>query len=148
VSRKAAFLISLVSSSLVYADPIDVSCYWGPPSVPVSGGSAVAAKLYSKSSEPAYFRIDVGAGTVSNNDPNNIQNIVLPTLHLESDASTVRVVALGPNIKGLKEGGATIQVSIDRYTLESTMVLAVAPPGSKALVGEWARLGKCAQKRF
>lgn len=146
--RKTVFtaLFALVLPS--FSQAVEVACYWDEPTRFQSGTVPELERLYGKASEPAYFLIDADTETVSHSDPNNAQAAVFPKLMLKSTRDKVKIIALSPNVKDLQNAQSAVEITIDRYTLESTMVLAMSSSVQDVMMAQWQRVGRCNQRKL
>ncbi len=146
--RKMLFIAVLALAAPSYAMPVEVACHWDEPVRYQSGTSAVLETLFGKASEPAYFSIDADAGFVAHSDPNNAQAALLPKLTLFSKRESVKIVAASPNVQDLPNTQAVLEIVIDRYTLESSMILAMPSSRQDVMAAQWSRAGRCLARRL
>lgn len=146
--RKIAFaaLLGLVAPS--FARSVEIACYWGEPSRYLAGTVTELETLYAKPVEPAYFAVDADAGTVTNNDLNHAQAAVFPKLGLKSTRDTVKIIVESPNVKALQNTQTAVEITIDRFTLESTMILAVPSSVQDVMTAQWKRTGRCNERKL
>lgn len=138
-----------LSAAHADAEPVDLSCYWDKPRAKIVGAAEPASRLFASADEPLYLRLDVAANTVANNDPNYSQVAILPSLRLSSSGTTVTISAPAPNITGLQVASSLLEISIDRYSLRSEMILLMAPDAaSRNLSTQWTRAGLCSARKF
>lgn len=131
------------------AEPVDLSCYWEKPRAKIVGAAEPASRLFASAEEPLYLRLDVAANTVANNDPNYSQAVILPSLRLSSSGTTATISAATPNITGLQSASSLLEITIDRYSLRSEMILLMAPDAtSRNLSTQWTRAGQCGARKF
>ena len=145
--RNTTFVMLASLGKLALAEPIEVSCYWDAPSIQQSEPTGELAKFFDKPYESAYFRFDVETGSIAHNDSYQTQNMVLPSLNLRSNRERVTITAY-PSPSMLKGKNSILEISIDRYTLESNMILATANPGNKGRYAQWSRSGQCKLRQF
>lgn len=146
--RKIAFTALFALMAPAFALPVDVACHWDAP-VKYQGATSTALEsLYAKATEPAYFSIDADAGFVAHSDPNNAQTVLFPKLTLFSTRESVKIIAPSPNVQDLPNAKAVLEILIDRYTLESTMVLAMPSSTPDIMAAQWSRAGRCNARRL
>ena len=147
--RNTTFVMLASLAKLALAEPIEVSCYWDAPSINQSEPTGELAKFFDKSYESAYFRFDIETGSIAHNDSYQTQNMILPSLTLRSNKERVTITAYpSPSPSILKGKNSILDISINRYTLESNMILATANPGNKGRYAQWSRPGQCRLRQF
>lgn len=137
-----------LASACALAEPVDLSCFWGKPVGKAQGAPAAVAKLYADASDPLFLRVDAAAGTVAHNDPSYAQAGVLPKLRLTASGDRVTVTASGVNLRELGGIESLLEVSIDRYSLESEMLFLMAESVGASPSSQWTRSGRCTIRRF
>lgn len=146
--RKIAFTALFALAVPSFAVPVDVACYWDAP-VKYQGATSTALEsLYGKATEPAYFSIDADAGYAAHSDPNNLQAGLFPKLTLFPTRESVKIIAPSPNVQDLPNTQAVLEIVIDRYTLESTMILAVPSSKPDIMAAQWSRAGRCNARKL
>jgi len=148
VTRKTAFiaLFALVVPSFVQA--VEVACYWDEPVRYLGGTATELETLYGSAAAPAYFFIDAGAESVSHSDPNNAQAAVFPKLSLKVKRDSVKIIAPSPNVKDLQSAQSVVEINIDRYTLESSMLLGMPSSVQDVMSAQWKRSGRCIARKL
>ena len=146
--RKTAFIALFALAAPSFGLQVDVACYWDAPKRYQGTTSTVLETLYVKAAEPAYFSIDADAGFVTHSDPKNAQSGLLPKLNLFTTRETVKIIAPEPNLPELRNTRAVLEIVIDRYTLESTMTLAMPTATPDIMAAQWSRTGRCNARRL
>lgn len=146
--RKIAFAVLFVLTNAALALPVDVACHWDEPVRYQGATSTVLERLYAKASEPAYFSIDADAGYAAHSDPSNLQSGLFPKLTLFSSRDSVKIIAPSPNVQDLPNTQAVLEIVINRYTLESTMVLAMPSSTPDIMAAQWSRAGRCNARKL
>jgi hypothetical protein len=146
--RTSILAFGALVAAPAFAAPLEVSCNWHAPDSKPSGMSGKVAGLFDSPATAAYFRIDVNSGSVANADSNNVQTIFFPTLILTSSTNAAKITVTPINVKDLKGTTSYIEISIDRFTLASTMLLAMPSAASKTPTLQWIRYGQCSIRTF
>ena len=67
---------------------------------------------------------------------------------LKRTRDKVKIIALSPNVKDLQNAQSAVEITIDRYTLESTMVLAMSSSVQDVMMAQWQRAGRCNARKL
>ena len=145
---KTAFAALFALAAPSFAQAVEVACYWDEPVRYLGGTATELETLYGSAAAPAYFSIDAGAETVSHSDPNNAQAAVFPKLSLKVTRDSVRIIAPSPTVKDLQSPQSVVEIKIDRYTLESSMLLGVPSSVRDVMSAQWKRSGRCNARRL
>lgn len=149
MNRHLAMPLCLLLASAVHAAPADLACHWDKPAgKPPVGGSAAVARLYAAPSDPLFLRLDADANTVAHNDPDHAQAGTLPTLRLSGSGTGVIITASSVNLKEVQGLQTLLEISVDRYTLESEMLFLMQESLGSAPVSQWTRSGRCVLRKF
>lgn len=146
--RNTAFIVLLALAAPAFGAPVEVACHWDEVMRYRGSTSTVLESLYGKAAEPAYFSIDAEAGFATHSDPNNAQATLFPKLNLFSTREKVKIIAPSPNVPGLQNTHSALEITIDRYTLESTMVLAIPSSTPDVMAAQWSRSGRCVARQL
>lgn len=148
MTRKIVFTALFALVTPIFALPVDVACHWDAPVKYQGMTSTTLESLYGKATEPAYFSIDADAGFVAHSDPNNAQAGLFPKLSLFPTRESVKIIAASPNVQDLPNTQAVLEIVIDRYTLESTMILAMPSSKPDIMAAQWSRAGRCNARKL
>lgn len=149
MQRHLALMLCLAAATAADAAPADLACHWDKPAGKApAGGSAAVAKLYAAPAEPLFLRLDADANTVAHNDPDHAQAGTLPTLRLSGSGTGVIITASSVNLKEVQGLQTLLEISIDRYTLESEMLFLMQESLGSAPVSQWTRPGRCVLRKF
>ncbi len=146
--RKTAFAALFALAVPAFGQAVEVACYWDEPVRYLGGTATELETLYGSAVAPAYFFIDAGAESVSHSDPNNAQAAVFPKLSLKVTRDSVKIIAPSPAVKDLLSAQSVVEISIDRYTLESSMLLGVPSSVRDVMSAQWKRSGRCNARKL
>lgn len=146
--RKIAIAALFVLTAPAFAVPVEVACHWDEPVKYQGATSTVLEGIHGKAAEPAYFSIDAAAEVASHSDPNNIQAVMFPKLTLFSSRDSVKIIASSLNVQDLPDARAVLEIVIDRYTLESSMILAMPSSATDIMAAQWSRAGRCNARKL
>lgn len=139
----------LAAATLAKAEPADLACHWDKPAgKPPMGGSAAVAKLHASARDPLFLRVDAAANSVAHNDPDHAQAGTLPAIRLSASGTGVIITASGVNLPELQGMQTLLEISVDRYTLDSEMLFLMPASLGSAPVTQWTRTGRCVLRKF
>jgi hypothetical protein len=130
------------------AATIDISCYWEPYKPLTGVKQNDVGDFYATPREALRLRIGVDPDTVEFPDPKSTDAIIFPSISIVSLSDSLHISAPAPNIRSIKGKPSLITIQIDRYTLDSSMLLAMTDPTTGALGGMWVRSGKCTKRQI
>jgi hypothetical protein len=129
----------------------ELACTWQPLAASNSSGDPGArdmAKFYSKPGDFLYFRLFPDRERVEHADSHKTQEIVYPQLRLSVAPERFIITVPEPNVPSLKGRRAQVHIQVNRFTLQSTMVLEMAEKADGRLVAYWLREGQCYKRVF
>ena len=135
----------LLASSGVLAAPVDIACWWEPHRSRIAEDDT--GLFYAKPSEALRLRVDADRDVVDFPESDSIDKILLPNRSMYSSANSLEITFVQPNWRYIKGKRSVLRLTIDRYTLESTLLLALPSPTGE-LQSKWIRLGKCVTRQI
>jgi hypothetical protein len=141
--------IALLSCSIASrAAETDISCYWEPYKPKNGIKRNDFGEFYATPRDALKLRVGVDPDSVSFPDAQSADAIIFPSISLVSLDSSLKISAPAPNIRSIKGQPSLITILIDRYTLDSSMLLALIDPATGELGGQWVRSGKCTKRQL
>lgn len=139
-----SFGFLLLLSFSANSAPLDFACWWEPHSS--TDGSDDTGQFFDSPQSPLRLSIDLDANTVTLSDRTDA--IILPHTSMVAISDRVVLNFVQPNMRAIKGQPSLLKVSINRYTLDSWITLALPTGPSKEMQSRWIRRGRCVQKQF
>lgn len=146
--RLMAAALAITMSQRVLGAPVEVQCYWRPPLSTTIRVGTEAARFFPSATNAAYFKFDADKVFVENSDSSGIQKLILKDLSLTVDGENVEINVGRPNIKGIMNIGASLVIRVNRYSLQSIMLLTTYSKERGQRESLWLREGTCNMKKF
>ena len=139
-------LLGLLSSS---ASAFNLRCAWDQAErksggAPLDAAFIEAGRFYG-ADQPLHLRVDLSADKIEH--VSDVDKIVLGFGTVSKTDDELRIRFNNPKMKGLGPFVSELAISVDRFSLSSTMILATRVEG-QGMVAQWLRRGTCLLPRF